>query len=454
MSVAMSCSPEVANIYAMDFGGWSLNVFKDLPHVGGIANDNEPDRIKKLVILLTDILEARKEKFAAVGVGNIAAYRQATGEKLPDVLVIVDNFGAALKLYPGMDEFFGLLTGSGANYGIYLVATAVASNAVPMRIAQNIKYALALQLIEKVDYTYIVGRVSSEVPPIAGRGYAKGKPPLMFQTALPAKGANEKEITTNIRKTAAVMNERWTGEKATQIPEMPARIPYGSVKTRDVCLGLTTDKVVPVGVDFAQQHFLMISGMPKSGKTNLLCAIVKQIKETAGGVVYSLDVSNGASLRELADRHLTTAQQIDAFIDGLRPQLQQRLETKQKDPNAAFETMTFVIDDYSRFFEQVSNDSIDRLFAVIKLGNDLGLRLVAASDAYGLSAMVNKGEKIAVAMVRSDCAVMLGGCASDHASINTKMDYTSKSVQVDEFEGYLVQKMKCIRFKAMYHLGE
>lgn len=456
MSIALSCSPDAANIYAMDFGGWSLNVLKDLPHIGGIANDNEPERIKKMVALLTDILEIRKTKFSAVGVGNITSYREATEEKVPDIIVVVDNFGSALKLYPELDAFFGFLTGSGANYGIYLVATAVAANAVPLRIAQNIKYALALQLVDKSDYTYTVGKVSSELPPIAGRGYAKGKLPLMFQTALPASGANEKEIATSIKKTAAAMNARWAGDRAMQIPELPEVIPYDSVKTNGICLGLSTEKVVPVGIDLSRQHFLMISGMPQSGKTSLLCTIVKQIKASTGGTLFALDVTDRlpAAARDLADRYLSTASEIDAFIEGLRPELQQRLEKKQKDPKATFVPITFVIDNYCPFFEKVSNDSISRLLAVIKLGKDLSLRLIASCDAYELTSMVNKGEATTLSMVRSDCSVMLGGSVNDHAAITTKTAYAQKGTVVNAHEGYLVQKMNCTRFKAMHHVGE
>ena len=456
MSIALSCSPDAANVYAMDFGGWSLNVLNDLPHIGGIANDNEPERIKKMVALLTDILETRKAKFSSVGVGNITSYRDATEEKVPDIIVVVDNFGSALKLYPELDAFFGLLTGSGANYGIYLVATAVATNAVPIRIAQNIKYALAFQLIEKSDYTYTVGKVGSDLPAIAGRGYAKGKPPLMFQTALPANGANEKEIAINIKKAAAAMNARWSGDKALQIPELPEVIPYGSVNASGICLGLSTDKVIPVSVDLLQQHFLMISGLPQSGKTNLLCTIAKQIKESTNGSLFVLDVLGRlpASIKDIADKYLTTAEEIDAFIEALRPELQQRLEKKQQDPNATFATITFVIDNYSQFFEKVSNDSISRLLAIIKLGKDLSLQLIAACDAYELTSMVNKGEATTLSMVRSDCSVMLGGSISDHASITTKTAYANKSTIVNDYEGYLVQKMNCTRFKAMNHLGE
>ena len=47
-----------------------------------------------------------------------------------------------------------------------------------MKISQNIKSAIALQMIDKSDFTYTVGKVSGMLPEVMGRGYVKGNPPL------------------------------------------------------------------------------------------------------------------------------------------------------------------------------------------------------------------------------------------------------------------------------------
>ncbi len=456
MSVALTNRPDMANIYAMDFGGWNLNVLKELPHVGGIANDNEPERIKKLVALITEMLEERKTKFSAAGVGNITSYRDAVNADIADIILLVDNIGFALKQYPELGEFFGIITGSGANYGIYVVATALAANAVPIKISQNIKYVLALQLIEKSDYTYTVGKITGEIPSIPGRGYTKGKTPLLFQAAIPAPGDNEKEISDNIRKTAVAMNAKWNGMKAAAIPELPSFIPYGSIKTNGICLGLSTEKVVPVAVDLTLQHYLMISGMPKSGKTNLLLSVAKQCKEKTGGAVYVFDVANQmpAAIHAIADKYLSEVSDIDAFIESIRPKLQHRLEEKQRNPDAVFSEIVFVIDDYRQFHKLVSNDTITRLHAIVKLGKELSLKLIVASDAYELTELVNKGEVVALSMVRGEFSVALGGSPNDHASIKTNLSYAQKNEPVNTTEGFLVYKMNCIRFKAMCYTGD
>ena len=453
MSAAMTRKPDEVSIYIMDFGGWNMSVLQKLPHVGGIANDNEPERLKKLVLLLSDILQERKEKFFRASVGNITAYRDSTGEKLPDVFLIVDNFGAMIKMYPDLDSFFITLTGRGANYGIYMIATATATNAVPMRISQNIRNALALQMIDKSDYTYTVGKVSSELPAIMGRGYAKGNPPLEFQTALPAPGADDKAVSDNIQKIAAVMRSAWDGKLPDMIPELPEMIPYGSIKTNGIAFGLSVDKVQPVVYDYTKQHYLLISGTGESGKSNLLQVAAKQMKEKLGGKLYVFNIKREGlnEIRDAADEWLVSAAEIDTFIEGICPELQRRHVEKKADPSAAFEPIIFAVDDYTTFFQAISNDTATRLYAVIKIGKGLGLYLIAAGDAFELARYYTKGEATTLALGKAKQAVMLGGSMNDHGAIPTKASYSysQKSVPVREYEGMMITEGNAVVFRAM-----
>lgn len=449
MSISMSRKPDEVSIYVMDFGGWNMSVLRDLPHIGGIANDNEPERIKKLVLLLSDILQERKEKFSQAGVGNIASYRDATNERIPDVYLIIDNFGAMIKVYPDLDAFFITLTSSGANYGVYLIASATAANAVPIKISQNIKNALALQMIDKNDYTYIVGKVKSQLPAIMGRGYAKGNPPLEFQTALPAAGEDDKTVSDNVRRLAKRMQAVWDGNLPVMIPEMPETIPYGSIKTKKIALGLSLDKVQPITYDYTRQHYLLISGVEQSGKSNLLQVVARQTKEKLGGKLYVFNIKGSglSRLLDASDAYYTSASDIDTFIEGLRPELQQRQAEKQSGKSDGYEPIILAIDDYTLFFKAVSNDTIARLLAVVKLGKGLDLYLIAAGDAYELSGFSSKGESLTLSLAKSKQAVMLGGCLNDHAAIPVTASYSQKSVPVRDHEGVFVSDSGYTIFK-------
>lgn len=456
MSLAMSRRPDEVSIYIMDFGGWNMRVFSDFPHVGGIASDDTPERLKKLMLLINDTIQARKELFSREGVGSIASYRQEGNESLPDVILVVDNLNVLLKMCPEADAFFVNLSSSGANYGVYLVATSQSANGVPPRITQNIKNTLALQMIDKSEYTYLVGKVSGLLPQIPGRGFSKGNPPLEFQTALPGPDTDEKTITSFIRKVGAAMDTVWDGKRPDPIPEMPEKIAYGSVRGRKIVLGLTTDRIQPAEYDWEAQHYLLISGTPQSGKSNLLFAVVRQMKERMSGKLFLFDIKQTAtnSILKHVDQHLTQAAQIDSFIESIRPELQKRQAEMQANRNASFEPMIFAIDDYSEFFAAVSNDTIARLLAVVKIGRGLGLYLIAAGSAYELTAMINKGESVLLSIGKANQVVMLGGCMNDHVFVQVNAGYNAKSMKVGNAEGYYVYNTEPTRIKTICHTEE
>lgn len=456
LSLAMCRRPNEVSVYIMDFGGWNLRVFNDFPHVGGIASDDTPERMKKLMLLISDTIQKRKDLFSREGVGSIASYRQDGSEKLPDVILVVDNLNVLLKMYPETDSFFVTLASSGANYGVYLFATSPSANGVPMRITQNIKNTFALQMIDKSEYSYLVGKVNSQLPQIPGRGYAKGNPPLEFQTALPGPDADEKTITGIIRKVGIAMDAAWDGKRPDPIPEMPERIAYGSVRSKKIVLGLTADRIQPAEYDWESQHYLLISGTSQSGKSNLLFATARQLKEKLGGRIYLFDIKKTApsSILKHVDLHFTEAAQINHFIESIRPELQKRQAEMQANRNASFEPMIFAIDDYSEFFAAVSNDTIARLLAVVKIGRGLGLYLIAAGSAYELTAMINKGESVLLSIGKANQVVMLGGCMDDHVFVQVNAGYNAKKVKVGFAEGYNVFNTEPTRIKTICHTEE
>ena len=96
----------------------------------------------------------------------------------------------------------------------------------------------------------------------------------------------------------------------------------------------------------------------------------------------------------------------------------------------------------------------DRLYAIVKLGSDLGLYLFATCDAYELTSLINRGETVSLAMTKGKYSVMLGGCVNDHGSISCKESLSQKNAMLKECEGYLVNNGKCICFKAMNSVEE
>lgn len=450
VSLALTRKPDAVSIYVMDFGGWNLNLFRAMPHVGGIANEQDPERLRKLTMLLRDILAERKAAFAKAGVGNIRAYREVTKQDIPDVLLVVDHIAAALKLFPDLDGFFSDYTSSGANYGLYLAATAAASNAVPMKISQNIKYSLTLQMLDKSDYTYLVGKVPAPLPAIMGRGYAKGMPPLEFQTALPVDGSDQ-EVTAYIEHLAQQMTAAWHGRRPAPIPILPEVIPYGSVSCDGLCLGLSTERVQPVCYDWKKQHFLLISGTEQSGKSNMLQNLAWQFAEKMHGKIIAMDIKGSGlqALHSIADVFCTDAAAMDSCLADLRPELRERQRLQQTDAAAHFQPLGLFIDDFAAFYQAINDDSAMLLLSIIKLGAGQDVYLIAAGSADGLSTLINQGQVIALWMSKNKMALALGGCLNDHGIAPTKIPYSVREAPLGKYGGAVIKDDSYTQFRAM-----
>lgn len=450
MSMAMMYPPSHVHIYLMDFGGLGLRALEKLPHVGGLAEAGNDELIEKLAYLLKKELEKRKTLFAGEGVGSLKAYNE-TAEKLPYIVLAADNFNVALRLYPGLEDVFSTLLQSGASYGMYCVLVSNGTNGIGYRFQQSIKMNLALQLADKTDYAMIVGRTDNLVPEnVIGRGLVKGTPPLQFQTALPASGATDSEISKNIRNISADMQNAWKGRKTPRIPMMPDKIQYGSVEANGIALGLSHNDICPVVYDYNKQHFLIISAVEREPGTGLLKVVAEQLYEKLSGTRVLIDTIGNSftGIRKNSDVVLRTAGEIDSYFEALRPELQRRA-AEAGQTHEPFTPFIIAVDDFCRFYSIVSNETASRILAIVARGMGMGLYFLTACDSQEIAIQKNRGEHTAVAMVKGKQAVILGGSMNDHPAFQIKADYEQKKVSVKSNEGFVLVENGFTRFKAM-----
>lgn len=452
MSMVTSYTPEDVNIYIMDFGGWSLNMFRSFPHVGGIANDNDEVRVEKLAQLIERMLNERKMKFAEEGVSSVESYFEATGEKMPYVVLVLDNFAPVLQLYPNLDSFFIRLASQGGNYGIYLLVSAGNEMAINYKIGQNIKMALALQMTDKADYSGIVGKTNGLEPENhEGRGLVKGVPPLEFQTALPVYGETEGERVKEIRRQADEQSEKWKGALAAPIPIMPDRIGFGSVAGAGMTIGLSTKDIAPVTWKDTRTHYLPIVGQYAAGKSNMLKLITKyKLQERDIQIAY-VDFKSKQTVWQKDDRitYMKDAEALDDYMEALIPTLQERKQAHDEDNEARFSPIAIFIDDYKSVFEEITDVTAKRLGSIIRLGDGLNVFLCIAAEQSDFDKFCVQGETVCMLMAEANSAILLGGKMSDYTSFKSDLSFQDRSQSVGEWEGYLLEKGKAVRMKAM-----
>lgn len=455
MALVTQYTPEEAQIYAMDFGSYGLRSFAEFPHVGGIADAEEDEKLKRLAKLLTQEQARRKKLFASLGIGSIRSYRQMERldqlKPLPELVLIVDNFRTALELYPELEEFFLNLVQKGANFGLYLAASVAGGNALPMKF-NDFKTVFTLQQTDRSKYSDLVGKLGGLYPEEnVGRGLVKRTPPLEFQVARPADGENDAEITVHIKQLAAKQRKTWNGVCAAPIPIMPGKITADEIVTDQIALGLFKDTIEPAAYDEKQQFYLLISAAEEKRGHELLTLLAQQMKEKRDCEVWCFDpVQNCTSLRRSADRYLTTAEEIDQTIADLMPVMSGRKKEKQNNPQAVFEPLLLVVADYDSFHAVISEQTAERMELLLRLSQGLGVYILAECSADKL-VRLGALDTIKI-MQRGRQAVLLGGCIEQHYGFQTdnlNLSYAQKNTAVQKDEGFFLTDGSIRVFKAI-----
>lgn len=241
-SMLESYAPEEVNIYILDFSAETLVSFARAPHVGDVVLAHEQEKVTNLIKLLLGQIETRKKLFADFG-GDITSYNNCASEKVPSIVVAINNYAAFNELYEDYENEMLKLTREGTKYGIYFILTATGTNAIRFRMLQNIGQSYVLQLVDETDYTAIIGKTDGLIPSkCKGRGLCKMDEIYEFQTAYAFESDNQfaaiKEYCEGLRK-------KYATYKARCIPVLPDQVNKEFVESYVEKNSL----LVPIGVE-------------------------------------------------------------------------------------------------------------------------------------------------------------------------------------------------------------
>ncbi len=252
-SLLENYSSETLNLYLLDFGSETLNAFKGAPQVGDVLFSTDNEAVKQLFKMLSEFVANRKRKFANYG-GNLETYNKKSGETLPNILVVIENYTSFCENYDELEENLGQLTREGMKYGIFFVITATAGNSVRYRIVQNFKQNLVLQLNDQNDYAGILGNINGIYPSnFKGRGIFKHDTTFEFQTATIVEESEIifDEISTLCRK----LQDNNYSHPAPKVPVLPEFLTPDHFIFKDrftldeLPLGLSQTKFTTVSAD-------------------------------------------------------------------------------------------------------------------------------------------------------------------------------------------------------------
>jgi S-DNA-T family DNA segregation ATPase FtsK/SpoIIIE len=195
--LALAHPPDELAFVFVDFkGGAALAELERLPHTAGMITNLQSDM--RLIDRMHDALYAEQERRQQLlrDAGNIDdahAYRRRRAEDpslppLPDLLVIIDEFGELLAAKPDFIDLFVAIGRVGRSLGIHLLFSSQRFEEGRLRgLESHLRYRICLRTYSPMESKAVLGTPDAYVlPPDPGLGYLKVDTSVYerFKTAL------------------------------------------------------------------------------------------------------------------------------------------------------------------------------------------------------------------------------------------------------------------------------
>jgi DNA segregation ATPase FtsK/SpoIIIE, S-DNA-T family len=298
VSLAARTSPVDLHLYVVDYGGHALAPLAALPHCGACVDADEPDRVERLLDLLTTEVARRAQTLGAGGHTSLREQRAATPlGGLPYLVLLVDGYEAFVARHAEVDggrlvETLDVLLRRGPAVGV-LPVLATDRSGFSHRLGSAVATRLVLRQAEPDDLA-LFGANPREAPRTMPAGRAVVVPDgVEVQVALLAPDPDGAAQATAVAELATALAIRPNRADANRLPRRVDPLPHSitaadlvALRSRPpdvvgpaVCtVGAGGDHLEPVDVDIAQfGSTLLISGPPRSGRSTALAAVVSSL---------------------------------------------------------------------------------------------------------------------------------------------------------------------------------
>jgi S-DNA-T family DNA segregation ATPase FtsK/SpoIIIE len=269
-------------VYGLDFGGGSLRMLQDLPHVGAIIHGDDTERVIRLMRQLKQELESRGPRYAEANASSIVDYRQlANRPNERRILLVVDgfqNFRQDFEIPAGRSQWYNVfadIISGGRQVGMHVAFTADRTGSVPSSISSSVQRRVVLRLADETAYAMVdvPGDILSSSSP-AGRAIVDGEE---TQIAVLGGSASLSDQSAATKELAAAMTRAGV-IPAQPIRSLPKEYPVSELPTRVgtfPAIGLSDDDLGPTGIELAGTF--LIGGPPASGRTTALLGMIDAI---------------------------------------------------------------------------------------------------------------------------------------------------------------------------------
>lgn len=270
-------TPEEVNYYIIDFGSGALNMFRNSYLVGDILASGEDEKVNNLFKMIVATINERKALFADYN-GSYESYIKNSNRKIPNIVIIINNYESFAEVYDNLTENLGVLARESTKYGIYFVLTVTTPNGIRYKLRQSFSLTYTLNQNNEDDYMVIMGNVNKNYPAkLFGRGLIKMDEVFEFQTAM----VSEKDtITESVKNKIRITNSLYR-IKANKIPVLPNIVTLNEIKNylsnKEVVIGINKANLNACTFNFNRYLINIISTLDLLSVSKFLYPLLNQI---------------------------------------------------------------------------------------------------------------------------------------------------------------------------------
>ena len=394
MDLARKFSPKDLTMYLMDFGTNGLAPLSKLPQVADTMLLDQTEKISKFVRIMEKELNRRKKLLSDYGVGTLELYRQASGQKEPAIVILLDSY-EAIKEEAYEAELFKLLvriSREGLRIGVHLLMTAGRQTNLRAQLYSNFKHQLSLPQNEASEVRVIVGAtpLAMTMEDIKGRALMKREEVDVIQLALPVSGANDTQVLNNLRQAVASLQEAWTGQRPSAIPMVPEELTMDAflnlpttqeaVQNNELPIGLEFEEVQTIGLPFDRfKHLLILSDKDAAmnAVTNHMIKLLLHLFDKEIVTIFD-PIDEYRSFKDNVGNYLGNGMSYRSLLDSLKERV--LMARKQR---RMFEQFV-IVTDLGQFVAD-SNIEPNELALLMEEGHRVGLHFIFATHKAYLS---------------------------------------------------------------------
>ncbi len=413
-AMSIEYSPEMLNLFVLDFDGNSLASLAAMPHCSGYASDGNEQAVENILNTVQDIISERREKFTRHHCANYESFVRSSGEKMPMILLVVDNYAAFReKMYRSEDVLVQLISAA-RSCGIYFVITGNSKGAIYYKITEHISERIVLNMNDAGSYRDILNAAVPIVPEQSkGRALVLvDKRAAEVQLAVPFDTDNESARTammqTAYEKMAAEAKRTVYSFETPTADNTPAELVLtaGVYETKMEVLesvGKSPSSIV-IGSDLTTKE---TKGFDLLSQKRIFVG-TRESKESVPDIVNSFAQTTGyrvclvtSNTAEAFDNSVEIIEDIDRFVE------------EQLGSDAyTYDDTVLVIDGFCDFYDRISDEALSVFENTLSQSNSV--KVITFDPMSRLADYSDTG--LYVHLVRSESGAIVGGRLDDLVS--------------------------------------